>query len=58
MTPLVQVGVATLMIALSYTIILAASTASFILMDRRWELFPRKEVSTETEGEEHDQDLP
>ena len=51
MTPLVQVGVATLMIALSYTIILAASTASFILIDRRWSLFV-KETDNEDRPEE------
>lgn len=44
MTPLLQVGMTALMIALSYTIILAVSTASFVIVDRRCELFPLKET--------------
>lgn len=42
MTPLLQVGAATLMIALSYAVILAISTVAFIVVDRRCELFPSK----------------
>ena len=44
MSPLLQVGAATLMIALSYAIILAVSTVSFVIIDRRYELFPVKET--------------
>lgn len=43
MTSLLQIGAAALMIALSYAIILAISTAAFVIVDRRYEIIPTKE---------------
>lgn len=58
MTPLLQVGAATLMIALSYVIILAASTVAFIVVDRRYEIIPSKEQPSASEQEEPDVQEP
>lgn len=46
MTPVLQVGFTMLVIALSYAIILAASTAAFVIVDRRSEIFPPKKEET------------
>lgn len=50
MTPVLQVGFTMLVIALSYAIILAASTAAFVIVDRRYELFPFKGRTEEEEA--------
>ena len=50
MTPVLQVAFTMLGIALSYTIILAASTAAFLIVDRRYEIFPFKDKTEEEEA--------
>lgn len=54
MTPLLQVGAATLMIALSYAVILAISTVAFIVVDRRYDIIPVKPTPSEPEEEAPD----
>lgn len=55
MTPLLQVGAATLMIALSYAVILAISTVAFIVVDRRYDIIPVKEQQSEAERSEQEE---
>lgn len=55
MTPVLQVGFTMLVIALSYAIMLVASTAAFIAVDRRYDLVPLRNRSEE-DGEDNGSD--
>lgn len=52
MTPVLQVGFTMLVIAVSYAVILAASTAAFVVVDRKWDIFPTKHEEEPEEEED------
>jgi hypothetical protein len=56
MTPVLQVGLTMLVIAVSYAVILAASTAAFIVVDRKRDIFPRKHEPEEIYEDESPED--